>query len=183
MFVSFTLGIDTKSKQNNFWLIWSEHQSRLRNCCFRWLNGNHATVEDALSQVRDKAHHHFTHSTEVIRSPFSWLCKITYNICIDIQRDQKKYHLFCEVVNYCPEQFSFSTYITDSLEGEIQHQQELENLFQALDSLSHDLKQVIYYRFINEMEYFEIAECMRITPANVRKRVQLARKKLKELIF
>ncbi|WP_073604089.1 RNA polymerase sigma factor [Vibrio aerogenes] len=167
---------------DSFWPLWSEYQSRLRHCCLRWLNGNYAQVEDALSQAREKSYRYFTETKEPIRNPYSWLCKLTYTICIDIRRDQKKQLQLCDIATACPNQFFFSSTATESLEEGIQRDKLLEQLDQAIHCLSPELQKVIHHRFIEEMDYPEIAEQMQISQANVRKRVQLARARLRHLV-
>jgi RNA polymerase sigma-70 factor (ECF subfamily) len=169
-------------QSENFWPLWTEHQPRLRHCCLRWLDGNNTHVEDALSLAREKSYHYFTETKEPIRNPFSWLCKLTYTICIDMQREQKKQLRLCKTANACPNQFFFSTTTTECLEDLVLRDRQLEQLDKAIHGLSPELQQVIYHRFIDEMDYPEIAEQMQITQANVRKRVQLARARLRATV-
>ncbi|WP_269748119.1 RNA polymerase sigma factor [Enterovibrio coralii] len=163
-------------------MLWGNNHSRLRNCCMRWLNGNVARVEDAMSQARDKSYHHYLRKSEQINSPFSWLCKLTYNICIDILRDHKKQLNLCETVSHSPDLFYFSHVTTEPLEDEIQRENTLNDVVRAYEKLTPDLQRVVRYRFIEELEYPEIAEMLQISQANVRKRVQLARRQIKAFI-
>lgn len=170
-----------KNEYSQFWILWFEHQPRIRSCCFRWLNGHHASVEDALSQIVEKAHQYYVKTSEVIRSPFSWLCKVAHNICIDIHRENKKQTRFVTEMTDNPEQYFFSTFESEELEDQVAREKQIERLFESLDLLKHDLKKVIYHRFVEEMEYSEIAEVLSTTPENVRKRVQIARRELRLL--
>lgn len=172
----------SNNEYSQFWALWFEHQPRIRSCCLRWLNGNQASVEDALSQIIEKAHKYYLKTNEVIRSPFSWLCKVAHNICIDIHRENKKQLMFCSDMSDNPEQYFFSIYESEELEEQIMREKKLESLIKTLDLLKSDLKEVIYHRFIDEMEYSEIAEVLCTTQENVRKRVQIARKELRLLI-
>jgi len=171
--------IKSRKSIHHFWCFWSEHQPKLQSCCLRWLNGNHTFVEDALSQTIEKAHEYFLKSEEEIRSPLSWLCKIAYTICIDIHREQKKQHLLCEMATNSPDLYFFSMFESEELEEKIQRERLLENVYLALDALPPDLKAATFYRFIDEMEYTEIAESMNITEENVRKRIHLSRQILR----
>jgi len=173
--------VQDENEYSQFWVIWFEHQPRIRSCCFRWLNGNHASVDDALSQVIEKAHHYYLKTKDLIRSPFSWLCKVAHNICIDIHRENKKQFKFVTDMTDNPEQYFFSEFESEELEDQIERENKLEHLFESLELLNKDLKKVIYHRFIDEMEYSEIAEVLSTSQENVRKKVQIARKQLRVL--
>lgn len=125
---------------HHFWTIWSEYQSRLLHCCLHWLNGNYTHAEDALSQALEKSYHCFQHAKEHIRNPFSWLYRLTYTICIDMLREQKKQQHLVEIVSASPEQFYFSAATTECLEELIQRDDTLDNLEQAFENLNIDLK-------------------------------------------
>ena len=174
--------LQAENEYGHFWTLWFEHQPKIRSCCFRWLNGNHASVDDALSQIVEKAHQYYVKTSEVIRSPFSWLCKVAHNVCIDIHRENKKQSKFVFEMTDNPEQYFFSTFESEELEDQIAREKQLESLLESLDLLKHDLKKVIYHRFVEEMEYSEIAEVLSTTQENVRKRVQIARRELRLLI-
>jgi RNA polymerase sigma-70 factor (ECF subfamily) len=55
-------------------------------------------------------------------------------------------------------------------------------LRQALNNLPSKLREPFILRFLHDMAYEEIAERLNLTPANVRKRIQQAREKLKEIL-
>ncbi len=169
----------TYIESNPFWELWFEHEVRLRSCCLRWLNGNQAQVEDALTLTLEKSLNYYLKRGDDIRSPFSWLCKVAYNICIDIHRDHKKNNNLYAQITEDPNQCYFSEYESEELEDQIQRQNQLESLHKALKELKRDFRLAIQLRFIDEMEYSEIAEILDTTPENIRKRVQLARKKLR----
>ncbi|TDO96675.1 RNA polymerase sigma factor [Marinomonas balearica] len=167
------------TESNQFWALWFEHQPRLRSCCLRWLNGNHALVDDALSQAVEKTHNYYLKQHSEIRSPFSWFCKVTHNICIDIHREHKKQNNLYTQITEDPNQYYFSEYESEELEEQIERESQLECLYKALDGMKTEFKLAIKYRFIDEMEYSEIANILETTPENIRKRVQLARKELR----
>lgn len=171
--------LERKRKEQVFWDLWSTNLYRLRCCCLRWLNGNQTRVEDALSQTQEKAYVHFVVNDEDILKPFSWVCRLAYNICMDIQRDQKKQRALCEKVSHSPDLFYFSMISTEPLVDVIQRDETIESLSMAIKQLPEDLQIVIQYRFIDEMEYPKIAEILQLSQANVRKKIQLARKQLR----
>lgn len=149
----------------------------------RWLNGNQTRVEDALSQTQEKAYVHFVVNDEKILKPFSWICRLAYNICMDIQRDQKRQRDLCEKVSHNPELFYFSVTSTEPLVDVIQRDEAIESLSMAIKRLPEDLQIVIQYRFIDELEYPKIADMLQLSQANVRKKIQLARRQLRDSIF
>lgn len=175
--------LERKRKEQVFWDVWSTNLYSLRCCCLRWLNGNQTRVEDALSQTQEKTYVYFVVHEEEILKPFSWMCRLAYNVCMDIQRDQKKQRDLCEKVSHSPDLFYFSMMSTEPLVESVLRDETMESLSVAIKQLPEDLQAVIHYRFIDEMEYPKIADILQTSQANVRKKIQLARKRLRDAIF
>ena len=173
---------DKNVKSDEFWTLWQAHQARLRMLCMRWLQGDLAKIDDAMSQARDKAYNYYLEATEAFRSFSAWVSTLTKNICTDIHRDNDRQLKLCKTVSHSPELFYFSNTSSTPLEESVQLTNTLEDVSSAFQKLPNDLKLPMHYRFVEDMEYSEIADLLQITPANVRKRIQLARKKLREAI-
>ena len=168
--------------QDEFWQVWGSHRHRIYRCCLKWLNGDQDKADDAMSLASEKALRYFQSEQEQVLNIYAWLCKLTYNICIDMHRAQARQHELINQVTSLPDEFYFSDNRSEMLEEKIEREHILECLMQQIAILPDDLKLAIKYRFLDEMDYPEIASRLNTSPDNVRKRVQLARKKLRNLL-
>ncbi|NQZ20768.1 MAG: sigma-70 family RNA polymerase sigma factor [Colwellia sp.] len=166
---------------NDFWQQWDSHRHRLNGLCIKWLNGDQDKVNDALSTASEKALRYFHKELAPIKNFFAWIYRITYNICIDIHRFQARENELVNQVKVLPNEFYFSDNSSGLLEIEIEREYAMEALLKSISKLPEDLKQIIEYKFLQEMEYGDIAQLLNISAENVRKRVQLARNKLRFL--
>ena len=166
-----------------FWVLWSDYEDRIRACCYKWLHSDRGKVEDAMAQACEKALTVYVQDSSKIENMFAWLCRITHNICMDIHRLNSKESDLVKRVSGSPSQFYFTENYSKTLESEYERGQLYQKLTDAINSLPYDLKLVIQYKFIYEMEYSEIALQLQISQENARKRVQLARKKLSALQY
>lgn len=164
-----------------FWGVWAEYNERVLSCCYKWLHNDSDQIEDAMALTREKAFHAYRNNIGCIENMFAWLCRIAHNVCMDIHRLSSKENDLVGIVSGSPSQFYFSENYSRTLESDYESRDLYQQLSHAINDLPNDLKQAIQYKFIYEMEYAEIAQRLQITPENVRKRVQLARKKLSAL--
>ena len=71
-----------------FWQVWMEHQDYLFKQSIRFMSGNVADAEDALSQAMLKGSQHF--NAETIRNQRAWLTRLVHNACMDQHRSHKR---------------------------------------------------------------------------------------------
>ncbi len=161
-----------------FWSMWSLYQEKLTRCCYKWLRSDIDKIEDAISQTREKAFKSFVDSEGDISNQFAWLCRIAHNICMDVHRANARQLDLINQVNELPNHFFFADNVSNPLESELMNNNLYERVLQEIDYLPPELRQVVQYKFMYEMDYSEIASTMKLSQENVRKRVQLARKKL-----
>ncbi|MDE1463015.1 RNA polymerase sigma factor [Spartinivicinus poritis] len=101
---------------NTFWTLWEEYKPIISKKCYRWLNGNIADVEDALSETAIKAFISLQKEENDIQNIHSWLCKLTFNVCIDVYRSNKRQLTLVERVACLPEMLPFGTNSSEGLE-------------------------------------------------------------------
>jgi RNA polymerase sigma-70 factor (ECF subfamily) len=77
---------DDQDIESTFWQLWQQHQDYLYRCCLKWTN-NVADAEDVLSRAMLKAWDKICNSPVEINNFKAWSSKLTYNICIDIHRE------------------------------------------------------------------------------------------------
>ena len=171
-----------KSPECDFNLIWRSHKHRIYSCCLKWLNGDKDKADDAMSLASEKALRYFQSNKEQVIKMYPWLCKLAYNICIDMHRIQTRQYELINQVSALPNEFYFSDNSSEELEEQIERESNLDSLIGKISKLPDYLMIAVKYRFFEELEYEEIANRLDISPNNVRKRIQLARKQLRYLL-
>ncbi|MEB3311167.1 MAG: sigma-70 family RNA polymerase sigma factor [Snowella sp.] len=172
---------ELKKRQNKseiqilFWKYWLEHESYLYRCCLNWLNYHQTNSEELLHSGMLKAYQKFLQYYSQIRNIKAWLRQVIYHLYIDQYR-KNNYHFssieaFKDIL-ISPDCYSPHSIIT---------LQEIKEIFQqVLSQLPPQLSQSFYLRFYEEKSYEDIARSLSISVCNARKRVQLARDKLKQ---
>jgi len=168
-----------KSHTYDFYEIWGSHKHRIYSCCLKWLNGDKDKADEAMSIASEKALRYFKTDQDQVVKMYPWLCKLAYNICIDMHRIQSRQFELINQVSALPDEFYFSDNSSEELEDQIERESNLTSLMWKISILPLDLMLPIKYRFFEELEYSEIANRLDISPNNVRKRIQLARQKLR----
>ncbi|WP_018691914.1 RNA polymerase sigma factor [Algicola sagamiensis] len=166
--------------RKEFWQIWIDHHQKVRACCFQWLKGNHSLIDEAMAQAGEKAYRYFVEEREEVHNPFAWLCKLTYHICIDIYRDYQQQRFIVEHVSALPDTFYFAANQSEAMEDQIERENLLEDLLNQIGHLPLDMRQALQFRCLEGMDYEEMSQHLDMNQANLRKRVQLARERLKE---
>ncbi|MBQ4845264.1 MULTISPECIES: RNA polymerase sigma factor [unclassified Pseudoalteromonas] len=166
---------------SDFWVLWSEHEERLVRCCYKWLHNDIDKIEDAVAQACEKAYKAYTAREDDIENAFAWLCRIVHNTCMDVHRANTKQQELVNQVSELPQEFFFADSYSKTLESELIQSNIYHRLMQQISYLPAELRQVVEYKFMHDLEYPEIASKMKLSQENVRKRVQLARKKLSGL--
>ena len=80
--------LDRKDPDSAFWHLWQEYQDYLYRCCLKWMGGNAAEAEDALSQAMLKAREKVRNCA--ITNFKAWLTQLTKNVCWDIHRERNR---------------------------------------------------------------------------------------------
>jgi RNA polymerase sigma factor (sigma-70 family) len=174
-------GDKTPNNCQDFWQLWESHQGYLYNCCLKWLNGNYHDAEDVVNQVMLKAWTQWTQSTNDIEHPKSWLSQITYNSCMDVcrkrQREAGKIHNIDDI------QFTDHPALTCNLtlpESWLLNLEMVAYLKYKIASLPDRLRHPLILHCCQNKSYPDIAKQLTISEENVRKRIQKARKILKQ---
>jgi len=164
----------------DFWNVWMEHQDYLFKQSLRFMAGNMADAEDALSQAMLKGSQHF--DSETIRNQRAWLTRLVHNACMDQHRSRKRQaRLSDEIDGDDPEQAPNVTPQPERAPDDALHMR------QVFDQLEHQLMQLpvtllepLLLRVVEEKSYEEIAGKMGLSNCAVRKRIQLARDRLRQ---
>jgi len=158
-----------------FWKIWDLHSNYLLSLSLRWMRGNRADAEDALSSTKVRAARYWASRPTDVRDDKAWLCRILHNICIDMYRNRR---LLADVGFGNPEKPAENlpeAYLTHSLEKGLLQREALSNIKELLAQIPAPWRRALVGYCIRGRTYDEIAREEDTTPANIRKRVQLAR--------
>lgn len=158
-----------------FWQSWLQFQPYLYRCCLKWLNYNPDLSQDLLHQGMLKAYQNFSRHFERIYCIKAWLRQLLFHLYLDQYRKTHSSLIFSELL----EDTVTNSQCVSPLSAVLK--QELEEKFhQSVLHLSPTLYRAFYLRFYEEKSYEEIARSLSISICNARKRVQLARAKLKQ---
>ncbi len=164
-----------------FWQIWLLHRDYLRRYSLRFLSGNIADAEDALSEAMLKALQAFS-KTE-IRNPRAWLLRLVHNACMDHHRSRhRQSELMHEIAG---DDDGFGAVVTPrpdrSPEEALAGLQLLDDLQRALKALPPALA-VPLLLYLDDQPDEEIAGELNVTKEVIRKRRQIAREWLRRYL-
>ncbi|MDB9548881.1 RNA polymerase sigma factor [Dolichospermum circinale] len=166
---------------SEFWSLWMDHNEYLYQACVNWM-GNITDAEDVLSQAMLKAEEKIRiYQVQVINFK-AWVTKLTYNLCLDIQRQRYQTVQYChnwEVISHR----NAELFVTNEEENPVlvATQQELEKIFSVwIDELRPILRDTFILYFQEQLSYIEIAQKLNISCCNVRRRIHEARIILKQ---
>lgn len=139
-------------------------------------------AEDALARAMLKAFEKLPTNARQIINLKAWLTRFTYNVCMDFHRERARRESTVESVEDVEALDAATEVQVESQEIALVRREQDARLRQALNNLPSKLREPFILRFLHDMAYEEIAERLNLTPANVRKRIQQAREKLKEIL-
>ncbi len=148
----------------------------------RLISGNIADAEDALSKAMLIAAQKFALYEDQIVNERAWLTCLVHNVCMDHYRSlkrQKGWMAEASIDNSDGMPLA-CTPSWPSPEDAVAMEESIQALVNVLVSLPDSLRQPLIMRVLQDMPYPEIAERLNITQPAVRKRVQLARERLRK---
>jgi RNA polymerase sigma-70 factor (ECF subfamily) len=169
--------------EQEFWRWWLNHRPHLWSLGLRLMQGNRAEAEDVLSITALKAHANYPHLAHRLLKPREWLTTLLRNVCMDRYRERQ-----CrgELLSSLDESHAQGLTLLPpgfaNPEEQLCVQARLESLGVTIEYLPQGLRQPLLLRFVDGISYEEIALRMGLTQANVRKRIQLARARLRKLM-
>jgi RNA polymerase sigma-70 factor (ECF subfamily) len=144
--------------------------------------GNREEVDDLTQEVFIRVYrslHRFEHSASV----FSWIYRITMNLCIDeIRRRKIKRTLSLEFFTDHTLERERQSKETSNAEDDLLLKEKKRMVSNALQRLSPLHRQIILLREYEDLTYEEIAKTLRISTQAVKSRIFRAREELRTLL-
>jgi RNA polymerase sigma factor (sigma-70 family) len=168
------------SEPTAFWRLWEQYRPELYRCCLRWMGGDPHEAQAALSSVALKVVAVLSSQVEGITDPRAWLRCLTYHLCMDLHREHCRYAQILtrladlEVINS-----DAGARGSEQPERVLLRQELGAQLQRAIAHLPLSLREPLLLRVVEGLPYRAIAAQLALTPANVRKRVQQARTRMR----
>ncbi len=166
----------TQGEPEAFWALWKHFGPVLRHRCLKWMGGNHADAEDALSGASLRAWQYLSAHASEIAHIKPWLFRLVYNHCMSMHKMHQVHlrHLQPMRDRYClhmtPSEGSGTSFEEAMLRKEM-----VMVLRNRINALPSRLREPAVLYFFHDMLHRDIAAHLRLTPENVRKRLQHAR--------
>ncbi len=184
--VKMIICADVKEQVNSqkqcFVRMWQENHNGVRRFCMRRLSGQEDLVDDVMSQTAEKAYLYLKAGNTYVENPFAWLCTMSRNICSDIFRAETKSKALCDEVYASSDHYYFTGGQSEPLELTLEREADVELLQHEIAKLPNELKELLILRCIEGWEYRDIANMTDLSVVNLRKRVQLVRSRLRDVI-
>jgi len=151
-----------------FWRLWERHQETIYQVCLREMGGQTADAEDALSQVMLKSWECLPAYAPEITYLKAWLSQMARNLCVDLRRKARQQSVTAE-------NWKVLTQPEPIVEQPMLHREQAAEIRQWIDALPPRLREPFESYVVQEIPVQQVATQLGLSPANVRKRVQLAR--------
>lgn len=172
-------------KVQGFWGVWVQHQEYLRGHSLRWMSNNLEDAEDALSNAMLLAQRKYPQYAHSITNTRAWLTRLVHNVCMDHHRAASRMEGFEWDLRLDEMERRSVASIQRTVrepDQEVIEEEQLTSLLRGLQKLSASLREPLMLRCVYGLAYSEIADRMNMNECAVRKRVQLARDKLRKWI-
>lgn len=169
-----------RSEYELFWQVWSLHHEYLFNLSLRWMGGNRADAEDALSSTKLKAVVHYGPCAALIRNDRAWLSRLLYNSCMDLYRRRSSSAEAGSLNFEGLIEVAVLAVPAGTAEEALLERELIGRIGQLLEELPQAWQHAFVERCMRQRPYPDVAAEAGTTEANIRKRVQLARAFLRD---
>ena len=179
------LGRISQGDSEAFWELWAIQQRRIFLICFAQMGGRHADAEDALSRVMERAREILPREALRVQDLQAWMARLTVNLCIDMHRvDKRRCQGACSIeVASCEENRRALVAASPPCPFQDLRWREVRRAITvAIAALPVRLSEAARLFFLQDLSYAQIAEELRTSNVNVRKRIQEARARLKVML-
>lgn len=168
--------------RESFWSVWQCHSEYLYRQSLCMMNGNRTEAEEAYSAAMLRACE-AVHLKELhVNNEKAWLGAVLRNVCVDAHRRRQRFHDDSGDDEEPVDRLSNLESATPSPETLVLRDEVEGHVWERVLALPPTLREPFVMRFLHDMAYGDIAEQLGLTNCNVRKRVQLAYRALREVL-
>jgi RNA polymerase sigma factor (sigma-70 family) len=157
-----------------------QHSKRVYGICYRF-TGADGEAQDITQEVFLRVFQTLKSFRAGEGSFVVWLTRLTRNLLIDHYRRGKMHRMTDSIEDQLPVLEERATLGTTT-EGMLQGREASEILQAALQKLSPDLRETVILRDLEELEYREIAEVLRVPEGTVKSRLNRGRAELARVL-
>jgi RNA polymerase sigma-70 factor (ECF subfamily) len=155
------------------------YEAKLGRYIQRTLYVNNEDTEDILQEVFIKVYRYLNSFNPKYKFS-SWIYRITYNECISYYREHKKFKLN---VDLDLEKKVFQEIASDiNLEEQIMKDEQKEMVAETLEKLDEKYKAVLVLKYIEERDYTEISDILKLPIGTVGSLISRAKSIFRNLI-
>ena len=158
-----------------FWELWQRHDDELRRLCRLWMRGRAEDADDALSTAMLKTLELLPDQVAEVANVRAWLMRLTHNVCMDFHRQHQRRARLVGDLGGIDAPSAEPPTSAHSPEDALLRREESAWVRRAVQHLPVPLRQPVLLRFFGEMAQRDIAERLKLSSGNVRKRLQYAR--------
>lgn len=162
----------------------SDYQAKIYYIAFHMM-GNEQDAEDAAQEAILKAYRYLSSFKEE-SGFYTWLYRITHNICLDMLRKRKRNHTHStDLVKKDRDGQETEVQLVDDKpqpEEELMSRQVQTDMQAAIAELKEHYRTVIVLRDIEGMSYEDIAAVTEISVGTVKSRLNRARESLRKIV-
>ncbi len=157
--------------------IWREHAPEILERCYKWTGGRADDAQEAFSRAWARAVSKFAMGTFAPLDARAWLLTLAYRVCMDLHRERRRRAE--EALEPPDAPMPAYAAITENDPERLALDKELAAfLLKAIGDLPPRLRETMQ-GYMAGGSYAELAERLGIREANVRKRIQQARTRLR----
>ena len=160
-----------------FWPLWDLYlHGQLLHYSLRWMDGNHADAEDALSSVGMRAWQYLTAHPGELPNVKAWLTKFLYNHCMNLRKANQKRSLY-DPLSASLEHLDAGSASAASAHPEAAALRREMRLYvrHHVNRLPPPLREPLVLHFFEHLPQREVAARLNLSYDVVRKRLQHAR--------
>lgn len=171
------LGLLVAGDEAAFWELWNECREGLLALCLSEMRGRHADAEDALTLTMLKARELLPIHGGEIRAVRGWLGQLARFTCGDVKRSRMRQELMIE--RWEAENGGDGEAGEPADEGLMRSEAEAD-LNRRIATLPEAWRQPFVLRYMRGLPCSEVAVQLKLSPGNVRKRLQHSRNFLRQ---
>lgn len=170
-----------------FWDLWEQYRrTEFARHCLRWMGGSREDAEDALSSASLRACQCLPAHADAITNVKAWLTRLLYNHCMNMHKTRRSRLRHVELMPDAVRAANRSSAsgepsaMQESAEAEVLRRELRQYIRSTIHTLPPRLREPVMLYYVHDLPHRDVAARLHLSPENVRKRLQQARRVLRE---